>query len=116
MRLLFFVLNRVDKLDDVLTEFANNNITGATVIESVGMARVLNNQSEEDIPILASLRAFLNPDRKENYVIFTVIRDNQLNDIVKLIESVVGDLSAKDTGIIFSLPVDFVKGVPGFGN
>lgn len=112
MRLLFFVLNKTDKLDAVLTEFARNNISGATVLESVGMARVLsNNCSEEDIPLLASLRTFLNPERERNNVIFAVIQDDQLACVVNSIESVVGDLSAKDTGIVFSLPIDFVKGV-----
>lgn len=112
MRLLFFVLNKIDKLDDVLSEFARNNIGGATVIESVGMARVLNNShNEEDIPVLASLRQYLNPEREKNYVIFTVIKDNQLDQVVQIIESVVGDLSNKDTGIVFSLPVDYVKGI-----
>jgi nitrogen regulatory protein PII len=108
LRLLFFVLNKTEKLDEVLSEFANNNINGATVIESVGMARVLNNK---DLPMLASLRAFLNPERKQNYVIFTVIKNNQLEKIVEIIESVVGDLSQKDTGIVFSLPVDYTRGM-----
>lgn len=116
MRLLFLVLNKTEKLDAVLAEFARNNICGATVLESTGMARVLGDSySEEDIPLLASLRSFLNPARKGNNVVFAVVNDNQLNNAIKAIESVVGDLSEKDTGIVFSMPIDFVKGICDIG-
>lgn len=116
MKLLFFVLNNTDKLDDVLTAFALKNICGATVLESAGMARILSNKHlENEIPFLGSLRAFLNPEREKSNVIFTVIQDDQLEDAVNAIESVVGDLSAKDTGVVFSVPIDFAKGLCGCG-
>ena len=58
MRLLFFVMNKTDKLEKLLTEFLQAGIKGATVLSSTGMARVLtNHDDEEDIPFLGSLRA-----------------------------------------------------------
>jgi hypothetical protein len=112
MKLLFFVLNEVEKLDDILTEFTRINISGATVIDSMGMARLLSYKHDEDeIPFLGSLRAFLNPEREKNKMIFTVIQDWQLSEAVSAIESVIGDLSGKGKGIVFSVPLDFVKGV-----
>jgi nitrogen regulatory protein PII len=112
MKLLFFVLNETEKLDDVLTELATNGIKGATVIDSMGMARILsNNHDDNEISFLSSLRSFLNPEREKNNLIFTVINDTQLEIAVKAIESVTGDLSQKNTGVIFSVPVDFTKGI-----
>lgn len=112
MKLLFFVLNETEKLDDVLTELATNGIKGATVIDSMGMARILsNNHDDNEISFLSSLRSFLSPEREKNNLIFTVIRENQLETAVKAIESVTGDLSQKNTGVIFSVPVDFTKGI-----
>lgn len=112
MKLLFFVLNRVDKLDDVLTAFVNNNIKGATVIDSIGMARLLSTKHDDDeISFLSSLRVFLNPEREKSNIILTVIQDSQLDTAVSAIESVVGDLSSEDTGVVFSVPVDFAKGL-----
>jgi len=112
MKLLFFVLNETEKLDDVLTELATNGIKGATVIDSMGMARILsNNHDDNEISFLSSLRSFLSPEREKNNLIFTVIRENQLETAVKAIESVTGDLSRKNTGVIFSVPVDFTKGI-----
>ena len=116
MKLLFFVLNKTEKLDEVLTEFANRNISGATVIDSMGMARLLSHKHDEDeIPFLGSLRVFLNPERVSNKVIFTVIEDKQLNEVVDAIESVVGDITCEDTGVVFSVPIDFTKGLCKIG-
>ncbi|MBP1924817.1 nitrogen regulatory protein PII [Sedimentibacter acidaminivorans] len=112
MRLLFYVLIKTEKLDDILSEFARKNISGATVLESMGMARLLSHKhGEEDIPFLGSLRKFLNPEREKGNLIFAVIEDDQLDEAVNIIESVVGDLSTKDNGVVFSLPIDYSKGI-----
>lgn len=112
MKLLFFVLNKTEKLDEVLVEFVNRNITGATVIDSAGMARLLsNNHDNAEIPFLGSLRNYLYPEREKSYTILTVIEDNQLEAAIEAIEMVVGDLLEKDTGIVFSVPIDFMKGI-----
>ncbi len=116
MRLVFFVLNKTEKLDDLLSEFGRRNICGATVVESKGMARLLSQRYDDDeIPILGSLRQYLNPERTRNFLILIVVPADRLQEVVGTIESVVGDLSEKDTGIIFSVPVDFTKGICDIG-
>lgn len=112
MKLLFLVLNKTEKLDDILSEFVKNNIKGATIIDSMGMAQLLNAKYDEDeLSFLSSLRSFLNPEREKNNIVFTVIEDNMLDIAVKSIENVIGDLCTKDTGVVFSVPVDYVKGI-----
>jgi hypothetical protein len=112
MRLLFYVLNKTEKLDDILTEFARRDISGATVLESMGMARILSHKHDEDeIPFLGSVRKFLNPEREKSNLIFAIINDNQLEEAVNIIEGIVGDLSAKNNGVVFSLPLDYIKGI-----
>lgn len=117
MKLLVFILNKAHLLDELLKEFALHGICGATILDSEGMARVLSNKKnlENEIPFLGSLRTFLNPERQKSHTILTVIQEDQLNEAVSVIESVVGDLSGEDTGIAFSLPLDFVKGLYGCG-
>lgn len=112
MKLLFLVLNKTEKLDEVLTGFAKNGIKGATIIDSMGMARLLSDKHDDnDISFLSSLRVFLSPERERNNIILTVIQDSQLETAIKSIETVIGDLSEKDTGVVFSVPVDFAKGI-----
>ena len=58
---------------------------------------------DRDIPFLGSLRAMLNPERQKSNTVFAVIENDQLKIAVDAIERVVGDLTSKDTGIVFSL-------------
>lgn len=112
MRLFCYILNQTEYLDSILTEFAHKGINGATIIESTGMARVLSHKhDEEELPFLASLRKFLNPERESSNVILTVINDEQLPVAVEIIEKIVGDLSNKNNGIVFSFPLDYTKGI-----
>lgn len=112
MRLFCYILNQTEYLDAILTEFAHRGINGATIIESTGMARVLSHKhDEEELPFLASLRKFLNPDRESNNIILTVIHDEQLSVAVDVIEKIVGDLTSKNNGIVFSFPLDYTRGI-----
>ena len=111
MKLLVFVLNKVEYLDELLEAFAAEKIGGATIFHSLGMAHELYHAGHEEDSFLGSLRAFLDPDREESRTIFTVVEDDQVEKTVGVIESIVGDLSRPDTGIVFTLPVDFIKGI-----
>ena len=112
MKLLVFVLNMHERLDALLTEFAHKGIGGATILESTGMAEVLQDHDEEDIPFLGSLRSLLNPEREKSDTIFLVLHEEKVSEAVQIFEQMVGNLNNKNTGIAFSLPVDFVKGIP----
>lgn len=116
MKLLIFVLYRTEKLDALLAAFAQRNICGATVLESIGMAKLLSGKHDaEEIPFLGSVRAFLKPEREKSNVILAAIPDENLQEAVDIIESVVGDLSRGNTGAIFSVPIDYWKGLCGIG-
>ncbi len=109
MKLLFLILNKVDVLDELLEKLAESGIKGATIIGSKGMARALSDYS--DASFLGSLRAVLSPDREENKTILAVLPEDKVPTAVAVIEQTVGDLSLPDTGILFTVPVDFHKGV-----
>lgn len=112
MKLVVFVLNKTEKLEEVLEELARENVCGGTILRSEGMGRVLKDYDGNDIPFIGSLRAILNPERKESRTLLLVIRDEQLEVVTRAIEKVIGDICEKDTGVIFSVPVDFTKGLP----
>ena len=108
MQLFVLVLNHTEKCEDLMSEFSHVGIKGATIIESTGMARALYHS---DDAFLGSLRALLNPDREQNKTIFTVLSDEQVEIARQAVIKVVGDLSKPDTGIIFTIPVNFVEGI-----
>lgn len=116
MKLLIFVLNRPDKLDRILAEFARRELCGATILDSMGMARILADKHDEDeLPFLGTFRAFLRPERQESKVILAAVRADQVPEVVEVIESIVGDLGNEDTGVVFTVPIDYTKGICGIG-
>lgn len=117
MKLLVYVLSQPDKLDTLLAALAAQNICGATVLEGRGMARHLSHLHDADeIPILGSLRSFLNPDVVESNIVFMIIDETKVSQAVAVIEATVAPLEEADSGIVFTLPVDFAKGLCSIGS
>lgn len=107
MKLMVIILNRLDALESLLEGLSSVGIGGATIIESSGMAMTL---SRLDSSVLsASIRSLFSGD-EDNRTIFSVIRDDQLDTVRKVVYKTVGDLSKPNTGILFTLPLDFVEG------
>ena len=61
MQVLFLVLHKVEKLDDLLVVLQNNGITGGTIIESKGMINTLKSNNNF---IIESLKIFLEDPEK----------------------------------------------------
>ena len=109
MYLLVIVLNKEEFLENILTSFVEADISGATIVDSVGMGRVL----AYDVPLFAGLRATTQAYQSKPYnkTIFTVIKDEEhLKDAINLIEDVV-DLDVPGTGLLFAFPLSVVKGL-----
>lgn len=110
MQLLVMVLNKVELLEELMAQLAAGGIGGATILNSTGMGRTLLN-SDEEIPIFGMLRKVLSPEREESKTIFTVLKNEQLPTAKKIIETVTGGLNKPNTGIMFTIPVNFVEGL-----
>ncbi|UCC26300.1 MAG: hypothetical protein JSU98_04195 [Gemmatimonadales bacterium] len=107
MQLLVAVVNEPDKVDEILSGFLELGITGATVIGSEGMGRLLTH----DIPIFAGLQSLIAGSRPQNRTIFSVISDDKVEPAFDLLQDVCGNLAAPATGIAFSIPVSKVVGL-----
>lgn len=108
MLLLICVLNKTECLEDILTEFAANGIHGATVLESRGMAHILAEASE--FRIMDSIVKLLNLDNSESKTFFMVIKNEMLPEVSDIINDVTGGLDRPDTGVIFTVPVNYTEG------
>ncbi len=107
-QLLILVLNQEELLDDVLSAFMEVGISGATIIDSVGMGRVLS----YDVPIFAGLRQMIQGQRPYNKTIFTVIKDeHKIDEIIQVVEQICSSLDEPGTGLIFAVPITMVKGM-----
>ncbi len=107
MKLLVFILNKEEHLEEILEAFLELNIKGATILDSVGMGSIL----AQDIPIFAGFKKLLQGSRPANKTILTVIPDLQVKPAVKAIEQIVGSLEEPGNGLLFVLEVDQLFGL-----
>ena len=108
MKLMVLILNKTDALESLLEGMSAAGLGGATIIESSGLATTLSRLDSSFIS--ASIRAILSGAEEDNRTILSVIRNDQLDLARKVVYNTVGDLSTPNTGIMFTLPIDFVEG------
>ncbi|AKL96858.1 hypothetical protein CACET_c34150 [Clostridium aceticum] len=112
MHALFIVLNKPEYLDEILTEFVNIGINGATIIDSQGMASALVEGHHSDIPIIGSLRNLVDSSRPYNKTIFTILKDDKIVDqAMEAVNKIVGGMNSKGTGVMFTVPVGKILGI-----
>ena len=111
MKLLIIVLNKIECLERLLTSFGDNQIPGATILDSKGMAQEL--EAFSDMDFLFSLRMLINPAHKENKTIFMVTPEELVPKISRIVNEVTGGLDKPDTGILFTVPIDYIEGLRG---
>lgn len=107
MKLLVFILNREEHLEQVLEAFLELNIQGATILDSVGMGSIL----AQDIPIFAGFKNLLQGSRPANKTIVTVLPEDLVEPAIQSIEQVVGPLNEPGNGLIFVLDIERVVGL-----
>ena len=84
MYALFIVLNEVDYLDTVLAKFVEIGVSGATILDSQGMAGAI---VDRNLPLFGSLKTLLDGSRPFNKTIFTVIDTEELlNKTISVVE------------------------------
>lgn len=106
MKLIIFILNQEERLEEVLEAFVELGINGATILDSIGMGRIL----AHDIPIFAGFQNLLHDTRPGNKTIFSVVPENKVERIIQAVEQIIGSLDESGNGLFISLPVDIVKG------
>ena len=107
MQLLVAVVNHEENVDDVLAGFVELGITGATILESRGMGRVLSREA----PIFAGVRSLASQSRAENRTLLCVVEDDKADAAIAMVQEVCGDLSRPGAGIVFTVPIGRVVGL-----
>ncbi|HPE35826.1 MAG TPA: hypothetical protein PK625_01650 [Spirochaetales bacterium] len=108
MKLLVFVLNKEEYMEDVLEAYVEAGVAGATILDSEGMGRFL----AYEVPIFADFKEFMKGNKPYNKTILSVIRNEAVVEKLKrLVDEVVGGLDNPGTGIMFTIPVDWSTGL-----
>lgn len=107
MQLLIAVINQEERMEEILSGFLEIGITGATLVNSEGMGRLL----ASEVPIFAGLQALAGRTRPRNQTVFSVLDDDKVDAALALLQEVCGDFSQPATGIVVTLPVNRVLGL-----
>ena len=112
MYLLVSVLEETEKLTDIMEGFAKIGISGSTVLDSIGMGRVLM-KAKTTLPVMEQINKVITDLQSSNKTILTVIQNKDtLDHAIRIIKSLYGDLCQPGKGILFALPLAFVEGLP----
>lgn len=113
MHVLFLVLNEIEYLDDILSAFVDVGVKGATILDSQGMASAIASNGNKQLPLFGSLKSFLDSSRPYNKTVFTVIENEDLLEkAVEAVNNVIGDIRKPGIGLMFTIPVGNIYGLP----
>lgn len=109
MKALFLVLNKTEKLNDILEKFMEVGVTGATILDSQGMGSAL---IEGEIPLFGGvLRSVMDNNRPYNKTIFTLVNDEDMRAAKSAVNDALGDMDQPGVGLMFSVDVGDVVGI-----
>ncbi len=107
MHLMVMVLNETNNLKEILEKLNEVGVAEVTVIDSRGVGRVICDK----IPIFGGLRQLFNDCRFENITVFSVIEEEMITEAIEAVEAVTGNLNVAGKGILFTFPLQQVRGV-----
>lgn len=110
MFMVMFVIDDPNYLDQILDAWSGAGITGATIVESMGLyrhqKRVPMRYAYGETPL----------EEKGNSTLFVIVRDEAtIQRCLDEVEKIVGDLDGPNTGVFAAWPLAYVKGVPPRG-
>ena len=108
MTLLVCICNQPDKLEEILEGFLEVGVTGATVLDTVGMGKILSTE----VPIFAGFQSLFRGASTGNKTILSVIDESsKVGEVLEIIEEIFGGLDRPGSGIVFTIPIENVRGL-----
>jgi nitrogen regulatory protein P-II 1 len=100
-QLLLVAVKDHRRVQRVLEGFLELGLPGATVIDAKGMGQIVSTE----LPIFSSFRALFPGGGEQSYLLLSVVREEQVEEAIRLLRDVCGDFTQKGTGIVVTLPV-----------
>ncbi len=107
MQLAVMILNQEELLDVLLEGFLEIGISGATIIDSMGMGHILSTE----VPIFAGLKFMFTGSRPYNKTIISAINEDKMAPMKTIVEKILGPLQDSGNGLLFFLPISDILGL-----
>ena len=107
MQLAILILNKEELLEVLLEGLLEIGISGATIIDSIGMGHMLSTEG----PIFAGLKYMFCGSRPYNKTIISAINDDKVDPLKEVVDKTLGPLHENGNGILFFIPLTDVVGL-----
>jgi len=107
MKLAVVFLHKSEHLEELLSLFLEVGVTGATVLDAVGMGHIIS----ENIPIFAGLREAFVGSSPRNKVILIVTEDTLVNTIAEAVDEICNQEDSTASSFVVTLPVDEIYNI-----
>ena len=109
---VMLVLQRGERLNDVIRAWREAGVSSATIIDSVGVRRLAERLTMDDVPLFPSLSNVMRGRRSAQKTLFAVVSDSAtVEALVEGTKRVLGNLDEPGPGSLFTLPVTRVVGL-----
>jgi nitrogen regulatory protein P-II 1 len=105
--LVVLVTDQCSCIDDILKAWLECGVSGATILDSRGMGKVIvGSGAPDDLPLIPSLSSMMRQDEETQRTLFSVVPDGfDVAALVAATERITGPLDQPHTGIMFAMPV-----------
>ena len=112
-QMVLLVLDDVNYCTPVLDAWAAAGVSGITILDSTGLARVRAATSfRDDFALMPSISNLMKSREERHRTIFTVVDSDEMVDkLIRVTQNITGDLKAPNKGVIFVLPVSRAIGL-----
>jgi nitrogen regulatory protein PII len=111
--LVVLILHDLRRFEEVLAAWHDAGAASTTILDALGTRDPREQARREDLPLLPSIRDLLHADDAPRRMIFSIVRDELVDPLVRATERVLGDLAEEGNGLLFVLPVARTVGVRG---
>lgn len=106
MRLAVVFLNKIEYLEELLSAFLEIGVSGATIIDSVGMGHIIS----ENIPIFAGLKDAFAGSSPIQKLILAVVDEALIEKIAEVLSDICVDIDESRAYFMVSLPIEDLFG------
>ncbi len=106
MKLAVIFLNKTEFLEDLLSAFLEIGVSGATVLDSIGMGHIIS----QNIPIFAGLRDAFAGSSPNNKLILVVVEEDMITKIAEVLADICVDVDDIKSYFMASFSIDQLFG------
>jgi len=104
--LVVLIVDDPDTCPDILHAWEKIGVPGVTILESSGYGRLRRGGLREDLPIMPSLAEILEGEEVHHRTLFSVVTEqSKVDEMVKIVQDLLGDLDEPNSGFLFVVPV-----------